>query len=112
LMYGTDEQKDHYLPRLARGEDVPCFALTGPTAGSDAASLPDTGVVCEGEWQGERVLGMRLTFDKRYITLAPVATVGGLAFRLRDPDGLLGGDEDRGITLALIPRDTPGLEIG
>ncbi len=112
LMYGTEAQKDHYLPRLARGEDIPCFALTGPTAGSDAASLPDTGVVCRGEWNGEDVLGMRLTFDKRYITLAPIATVIGLAFRLKDPDGLLGGDEDRGITLALIPRDTPGMEIG
>ena len=112
LLYGTEAQKNHYLPRLARGDEIPCFALTGPTAGSDAASLPDVGVVCRGEWQGEDVLGMRLTFNKRYITLAPIATVIGLAFRLRDPDGLLGGAEDRGITLALIPRETPGLEIG
>ena len=90
LHYGTDEQKKHYLPRLADGREVPCFALTGPTAGSDATSLPDFGIVCEGEWNGARVLGVKLTFDKRYITLAPVATVIGLAFRLHDPDKLLG----------------------
>lgn len=112
IKYGTDAQRKHYLPRLASGEDIPCFALTGPTAGSDAASIPDYGIVCKGEWNGQEVLGMKLTFDKRYITLAPVATVVGLAFRLHDPDGLLGGEADRGITLALIPRDTPGLEIG
>ncbi|WP_374472755.1 acyl-CoA dehydrogenase [Arenimonas sp.] len=112
LHYGTQEQKDHYLPRLADGREVPCFALTGPSAGSDATSLPDFGIVCEGEWNGARVLGVKLTFDKRYITLAPVATVIGLAFRLHDPDKLLGDQSDRGITLALIPRDTPGLEIG
>ena len=112
LHYGTDEQKSHYLPRLADGREIPCFALTGPLAGSDATSLPDYGVVCEGEWDGAKVLGVKLTFDKRYITLAPVATVIGLAFRLHDPDGLLGDEVDRGITLALVPHDTPGLEIG
>jgi acyl-CoA dehydrogenase len=110
--YGTEEQKDHYLPRLARGEEVPCFALTGPRAGSDAASIPDTGVVCRGSWQGREVLGMRLNFSKRYITLAPIATVVGLAFRLFDPERLLGGPADIGITCALIPRDTPGITIG
>jgi acyl-CoA dehydrogenase len=112
LHYGTDEQKKHYLPRLADGREVPCFALTGPTAGSDATSIPDYGIVTEGEWNGARVLGVKLTFDKRYITLAPVATVIGLAFRLYDPNKLLGEEADRGITLALIPRDTAGLEIG
>ena len=110
--YGTEEQKNHYLPRLARGEEVPCFALTGPRAGSDAASIPDTGVVCRGAWQGREVLGMRLNFSKRYITLAPIATVIGLAFRLFDPDNLLGGAADLGITCALIPRETPGITIG
>lgn len=110
--YGTQEQKDYYLPRLARGEEIPCFALTGPRAGSDAAAIPDTGVVCRGNWRGQEVLGLQLTFSKRYITLAPVATLVGLAFRLFDPDKLLGGDVDRGITCALIPRDTPGLRIG
>ncbi len=112
LHYGTDEQKKHYLPRLADGREVPCFALTGPTAGSDATSIPDYGIVTEGDWNGARVLGVKLTFDKRYITLAPVATVIGLAFRLYDPNKLLGEEADRGITLALIPRDTAGLEIG
>ena len=112
LHYGTEEQKNHYLPRLARGEDIPCFALTNPHAGSDATSIPDFGVVCKGQHNGEEVLGIKLTFDKRYITLAPIATIVGLAFRLHDPDGLLGSEKDRGITLALIPRNTPGLEIG
>jgi acyl-CoA dehydrogenase len=113
LHYGTEEQKNHYLPRLARGEDIPCFGLTAPRAGSDAASIPDTGVVCRGTYRGRETLGIRLDFSKRYITLAPVATVVGLAFRLFDPDRLLGGDKvDRGITVALIPSDTPGLEIG
>ena len=107
LHYGTEEQKNHYLPRLARGEDVPCFALTGPRAGSDAASIPDTGVVCRGTWDGKEVVGLRLNFSKRYITLAPIATVIGLAFQLYDPDKLLGGDKtDYGITCALIPRNT------
>ncbi|WP_151995591.1 acyl-CoA dehydrogenase FadE [Buttiauxella massiliensis] len=110
--YGTDEQKDHYLPRLARGQEIPCFALTSPEAGSDAGAIPDTGVVCMGEWQGQQVLGMRLTWNKRYITLAPIATVLGLAFKLSDPDKLLGNEEDLGITCALIPTHTPGVEIG
>ncbi|HEX4869679.1 MAG TPA: acyl-CoA dehydrogenase [Moraxellaceae bacterium] len=112
LHYGTEEQRRHYLPRLARGEDLPCFALTGPEAGSDAGSLPDTGVVCRGLHEGQEVLGIRLNWNKRYITLAPVATVLGLAFRLQDPDHLLGSAEDIGITLALIPAQHPGVEIG
>ncbi|HET8898774.1 MAG TPA: acyl-CoA dehydrogenase [Rhodanobacteraceae bacterium] len=112
LHYGSDEQKDHFLPRLADGREIPCFALTGPSAGSDATSIPDYGIVCEGEWQGAKVLGLKLTFDKRYITLAPVATVIGLAFRMYDPEHLLGDTEDLGITLALLPRETPGLEVG
>ncbi len=112
IKYGTEEQKDYYLPRLASGKEIPCFALTGPTAGSDATSIPDTGVVCKGEWEGEEVIGMRLNFSKRYITLAPIATLIGLAFRLQDPDGLIGDTEDYGITCALIPRTTPGLNIG
>jgi acyl-CoA dehydrogenase len=112
LHYGTEEQKQHYLPRLAVGEEIPCFALTGPSAGSDATSIPDYGIVCRRKVDGKDVLGIRLTFDKRYITLAPVATVIGLAFRMYDPDHLLGDKEDIGITLALIPRGTPGLEIG
>jgi acyl-CoA dehydrogenase len=112
LHYGTEAQKNHFLPRLARGEEVPCFALTGPRAGSDAASIPDTGVICKGEWQGAQITGIKLNFSKRYITLAPVATVVGLAFRLFDPDGLMGGRADLGITCALIPRDTPGVTIG
>ncbi|MEE2024928.1 MULTISPECIES: acyl-CoA dehydrogenase FadE [Alkalimonas] len=110
--YGTDEQKNHYLPRLAKGIDVPCFALTSPEAGSDAGSIPDFGIVCKGQWQGKEVLGMRLTWNKRYITLAPIATVLGLAFKLQDPDKLLGDKEDLGITCALIPADTPGVKIG
>ncbi|NVZ62538.1 acyl-CoA dehydrogenase [Pseudomonas gingeri] len=112
LHYGTDEQRNHYLPRLARGDDIPCFALTGPLAGSDAGSMPDTGVICKGEWQGQEVLGLRLNWEKRYITLGPVATLLGLAFKAHDPDHLLGEEEDLGISLALIPTDTPGVEIG
>jgi len=114
LKYGTQEQRDHYLPRLARGEEIPCFALTGPWAGSDAGSIPDTGVVERGIYDGKEVIGIRLNFNKRYITLAPIATVIGLAFKLYDPDGLM-GDPDRkdyGITCALVPRETPGIEIG
>ncbi|MCV5752082.1 acyl-CoA dehydrogenase family protein, partial [Escherichia coli] len=99
-------------PRLAEGKEIPCFALTSPEAGSDAGSIPDYGVVCKGEWEGKEVLGMRLTWNKRYITLAPVATVLGLAFKLRDPEGLLGDKEDLGITCALIPTDVKGVEIG
>ncbi|MEO0972426.1 MAG: acyl-CoA dehydrogenase, partial [Pseudomonadota bacterium] len=112
LKYGTEEQKDYYLPRLASGEEIPCFALTGPTAGSDATSIPDSGVVCRGMWQGEEVLGLRLNFSKRYITLAPIATLVGLAFRMFDPEGLLGDKKDIGITCALLPRDLPGMDIG
>jgi len=110
--YGTEEQKNHYLPRLARGEEIPCFALTGPRVGSDAAAIPDTGVVCRGVYQGQEVIGLKLNFSKRYITLAPVATVVGLAFRMFDPEKLLGGKVDIGITCALLPRDTPGITIG
>ncbi|OIN43200.1 acyl-CoA dehydrogenase [Pseudomonas costantinii] len=112
LHYGTDEQRSHYLPRLARGDDIPCFALTGPLAGSDAGSMPDTGVICKGEWEGKETLGLRLNWEKRYITLGPVATLLGLAFKAHDPDHLLGEEEDLGISLALIPTDTPGVEIG
>jgi acyl-CoA dehydrogenase len=112
LHYGTKEQKDHYLPRLADGREIPCFGLTSTTAGSDATSIADYGVVCKGQWNGKETLGIRLNFEKRYITLAPVATVVGLAFRLYDPDSLLGETEDIGITLALLPRDTKGMEIG
>ena len=110
--YGTEEQKAYYLPRLARGEEVPCFALTGPRAGSDASSIPDTGIVCRGTFEGREVLGLRLNFSKRYITLAPVATVIGLAFRMFDPERLLGGNTDIGITCALIPSHLPGIDIG
>ncbi|HKX53475.1 MAG TPA: acyl-CoA dehydrogenase [Nitrosospira sp.] len=113
LQYGTEEQKNYYLPRLAKGLEVPCFALTGPEAGSDASAIPDSGIVCYGAFKGnEKVLGMRVTWEKRYITLGPVATLLGLAFKLYDPEGLLGSQKDLGITLALIPTDTPGVEIG
>ena len=112
MMYGTDSQKKRYLEPLARGQEIPCFALTSPVAGSDAASMEDEGIVCHGEIDGRQALGIRLNFSKRYITLAPVATVMGLAFKLRDPDGLLGDDVERGITVALIPTDTAGVKIG
>ncbi|MDD2721523.1 MAG: acyl-CoA dehydrogenase [Gallionella sp.] len=113
LHYGTEAQKDQYLQRLAKGQEVPCFALTGPFAGSDAGAIPDFGVVCKGEFAGQQdVLGIRLTWEKRYITLAPKATLLGLAFKLHDPERLLGGAVNRGITLALIPTDTPGVQIG
>ncbi len=112
LHYGTDAQKQYYLPRLACGDEIPCFALTGPEAGSDAAAMPDRGVVCRAPFEGEERLGIRLNWEKRYITLGPVATVLGLAFRLYDPDHLLGAKEELGITLALIPTDTPGVKIG
>jgi acyl-CoA dehydrogenase len=112
LHYGTQEQRDYYLPRLADGREIPCFALTGPYAGSDATSIPDYGIVCKGEWNGANVIGVRLTFDKRYITLAPVATLFGLAFRMYDPEHILGDKDDIGITLALLPHDTKGLEYG
>ena len=110
--YGTQEQKEYYLPRLAQGKEIPCFALTSPEAGSDVGAIPDYGVVCYGEWQGEKILGMRLTWNKRYITLAPVATVLGLAFKLRDPDALLGETQNLGMTCALIPTHLKGIEIG
>lgn len=112
LHYGTDEQKQYYLPRLARGEEVPCFGLTGPEAGSDAAATQSTGIVEKHLVDGKEILGLRLEWKKRYITLAPVATLIGLAFRIKDPDHLLGDQEDLGITCALIPRDLPGIEIG
>ncbi|CEO38327.1 acyl-CoA dehydrogenase [Photobacterium kishitanii] len=110
--YGTEEQKNYYLPRLAAGKEIPCFALTSPEAGSDAGSIPDFGIVKKGIWQGKEVLGMELTWNKRYITLAPIATVLGLAFKLFDPDHLLGDKDDLGITCALIPTDVDGVEIG
>ncbi len=112
LHYGTDEQRNHYLPRLARGDEIPCFALTGPLAGSDAGAMPDTGIVCKGQWNAEEVIGLRLNWEKRYITLGPVATLLGLAFKAYDPDHLLGEQTDLGISLALVPTDTPGVEIG
>ncbi len=112
LHYGTPEQKSYYLPRLACGEEVPCFALTSPNAGSDATAMTDWGVVCKAMHEGQTVLGIRLNWNKRYITLAPVATVIGLAFKLFDPDHLLGDKEDIGITCALIPRHTPGVQVG
>ncbi len=113
LHYGTQEQKDQYLRGLASGKEVPCFALTGPFAGSDAGAIPDYGTVCYGEFNGrDKVLGVRVTWEKRYITLAPVATLLGLAFKLYDPENLLGAEVSRGITLALIPTDTPGVKVG
>lgn len=112
LKYGTTEQKDYYLPRLADGREIPCFALTGPNAGSDAASIPDVGVVCRRKVGEEEVLGVRLNWDKRYITLCPIATLIGLAFRLMDPENLLGRGHDLGITCALIPADMPGVSHG
>jgi acyl-CoA dehydrogenase len=112
MHYGTDEQKEHYLPRLARGEEIPCFALTSPRVGSDAAAIHDSGVICRGVFNGKEVIGIRLNWDKRYITLAPVATVLGLAFKLYDPEHLIGEKDEHGITAALIPTHLPGIEIG
>jgi acyl-CoA dehydrogenase len=112
IHYGTEEQKNHYLPRLAKGLEIPCFALTNPEAGSDAGSIPDFGIVCKGMHEGREVLGIRLTWEKRYITLAPVATILGLAFKLFDPEKLLGGEEELGITLALVPTSHKGVQIG
>ncbi len=112
LKYGTEEQKKYYLPRLAKGKEIPCFALTSPDAGSDASSITDTGVVCRGEFEGKEILGIKLNWNKRYITLAPVATVLGLAFKLLDPDKLVGNKTERGITCALIPTDLKGITIG
>jgi len=112
IKYGTEDQKKYYLPRLASGLEVPCFALTGPLAGSDATSLPDRGIVCQGKFKGKEILGIKLTFEKRYITLAPIATLIGLAFQLEDPDHLIGDKDEYGITCALIPRETKGISIG
>tara|TARA_R110002096_G_scaffold154_22_gene916 strand:- start:4998 stop:7496 length:2499 start_codon:yes stop_codon:yes gene_type:complete len=112
LHYGTEDQKNHYLPGLAAGTEIPCFALTSPQAGSDAAALIDNGVVCKGKWQGKTITGIRLNWNKRYITLAPVATVLGLAFKMYDPDHLIGDVDDYGITAALIPTDTDGVVVG
>ena len=110
--YGTKTQQDYYLPRLAKGEEIPCFALTSPEAGSDAGAIPDTGVICKQTFEGEEILGIKLNWDKRYITLAPVATVLGLAFKLEDPDGLIGDTKELGITCALIPTGIEGITIG
>jgi acyl-CoA dehydrogenase len=112
LHYGSDEQKERYLPGLAAGTEIPCFALTSPEAGSDAAALIDNGVVCKGKWQGKEIIGIRLNWNKRYITLAPVATVLGLAFKLYDPDHLIGDQDEYGITAALIPTDIEGVVVG
>lgn len=112
LHYGTEQQRQYYLPRLARGEEIPCFALTGPEAGSDAGAMPDVGVVCYAEHDNQQTLGIKLNWNKRYITLGPVATVIGLAFKLEDPDRLLEDGQSTGITVALIPTDTPGVSIG
>lgn len=112
MLYGTEKQKDYYLPRLASGEEIPCFALTGIEAGSDASAMSDYAIVVEREVDGEKTLGVEITCEKRYITLAPVATIAGLAFKLHDPDHLLGEEEDLGITVALVPTDTPGLDTG
>jgi acyl-CoA dehydrogenase len=112
MMFGTEDQRNYWLPRLADGRDVPCFGLTSREAGSDAAAMVDTGVVCRGTYDGKDVLGIRLNWRKRYITLSPIATVLGLAFKLYDPDGLLEGPEERGITVALVPTDLPGVSRG
>ncbi len=110
--FGTDAQKDYWLPRLADGRELPAFGLTSAEAGSDASAMVDEGVICRGQWKGEEVLGIRLNWAKRYITLAPVCTVLGLAFKLHDPDALLGDQADIGITCALVPTDLPGVETG
>ena len=112
LHYGTEEQRQRWLPGLANGDEMPCFALTSPRVGSDATAITDTGVVCRGEYEGEEIIGIRLNWDKRYITLAPIATVIGLAFKLSDPDHLIGDQDEYGITAALIPATLPGIEIG
>jgi acyl-CoA dehydrogenase len=112
LQFGTKEQQDYWLPRLADGSEIPCFGLTSPEAGSDAASMADSGIVCRGTFDGCEVLGIRLNWHKRYITLGPIATVLGLAFKLRDPDHLLGANEDIGITVALVPTSLSGVDIG
>src|SRR5215510_12543469 len=110
--FGTKARQDYWLPRLAEAKEIPCFGLTSPEAGSDAAAMIDSGVVCRGTWEGREVLGIRLNWHKRYITLGPIATVLGLAFKLYDPDHLLGNDEEIGITVALLPTHLPGIKIG
>ncbi len=110
--FGTKAQQDYWLPRLAEAKEIPCFGLTSPEAGSDAAAMTDSGVVCRGSWQGREVVGIRLNWHKRYITLCPVATVIGLAFKLYDPDHLIGERDEIGITVALVPTDLPGVEVG
>ena len=112
LKYGNNEQKEKYLPKLASGDEIPCFALTSPESGSDAASINDYGIVCFGKWNGDKCLGIELNWNKRYITLAPIATILGLAFKLKDPNKLLGLNEDIGITLALVPTNLEGIQIG
>jgi acyl-CoA dehydrogenase len=112
LQFGTQAQRDYWLPRLARGEEIPCFGLTSPEAGSDAAAMIDSGVVCRGTFEGRETIGIRLNWHKRYITLGPIATVLGLAFKLSDPDHLIGSRDDIGITLALVPTNLPGVSIG
>ena len=112
LQFGTKEQRDYWLPRLADGREIPCFGLTSPEAGSDAASMIDNGVVTRGTFRGREVLGIRLNWHKRYITLGPIATVLGLAFKLHDPDHLIGQEDDVGITVALVPTNLPGIKIG
>lgn len=112
MHYGTSEQQNHWLPRLAVGKDIPCFALTSPEAGSDAGSIPDAAIVTKGQWNGEEVIGLSVSWDKRYITLAPIATVLGLAFKVFDPDSLLGDELELGITCALLPKEHPGVELG
>src|SRR5258708_29908891 len=112
LQFGTKEQQDYWLPRLAEAKEIPCFGLTSREGGWDAAAMADSGVVTGGVWQGCEVLGIKLNWHKRYITLAPVATVIGLAFKLYDPDHLIGEREEIGITLALVPTNLPGVEIG
>ena len=112
MHYGTDEQKQHYLPRLAGGDEIPCFALTSPVAGSDAGAIPDKGIVCKGEWNGKEVLGLKVTWNKRYITLAPVATLIGLAIKVYDPEHLLGEQDEIGVTCVMVPRDTDGVNAG
>lgn len=112
MEYGTDEQKNHYLPRLASGEEIPCFALTSPMAGSDAGAIPDKGIVCKGQWNGEEVLGLKVTWNKRYITLAPIATLIGLAIKVYDPDKLLGENDDIGVTCVMVPKDLEGVNAG
>ncbi|MFT5997123.1 MAG: acyl-CoA dehydrogenase, partial [Glaciecola sp.] len=112
MHFGTQGQQNYWLPRLAVGDDIPCFALTGPEAGSDAGSIPDAGIVTKGMYEGKEVLGLRLSWDKRYITLAPIATVLGLAFKVFDPNQLLGDKLELGITCALLPKSHAGVELG